>query len=233
MKTLSLLLVLITNSVLYSQTVSIRKDTAILNLEDVSVVGNLVLAKNTSKLKLIELGIVDVTTEAENVTVKASDVNRNPVNVEELTKTQGSATSNTVRHYIINGIGKIWVDVVCIDFKKNIYVTETKLIELVEAVQPDSPNEMSPLAKSIKAVVISYTTNTGKDFETTANNVTSGKFTTVTEANNGNRTLNDITSVRFKRELAAILSPLLGNAVLPNNAANTYQEIAKGFKGVK
>lgn len=222
-----LLLLLLVGAVQAQTTVSITKETALIGLENVRLIGNLVLTSNTKNFKLMEVGIVSITSEASSVTIEAEDINRKALDVKPL------PDIGTTKNYGVEGTGRIWIEVTCIDFPKAIYFRSKKDIELLAVDQPENDISLSVTGKAAKTAIVRYANNMGRDYETTANNVAANRYTTVTQANNATYELTLKTKELFQRDIATIMQPLLGGSTLPASAASTYSEMGKGFLNVK
>jgi len=112
------------------QLVDLSVENAIVGLKDAKIVGGVVIASDVSKMSVEKVAVVKVSTVAENVTLDASDRNRERVEVITIDKTT----------HFVRGKGKIWIDVLAIDFKQNIFLKETKTVELTPPPKPDVPD---------------------------------------------------------------------------------------------
>jgi hypothetical protein len=127
MRTLTLLLLLLFSSEVVAQTVKVEAKTALVGIKNPTLVGGVVVVEDISSMTTTPAAYVTIDTTAENVIVEASDLQRNRIEVITIDKT----------NYLIPAKGKIWVDVLCIDFSKNIFIKETKIVELSPAPEPD------------------------------------------------------------------------------------------------
>lgn len=98
-------------------------------------VGDVVLVQNVDELEGIKLQpavMIKVTTEAANVEVDVTDADRRRVEFTKLEEKEGTSL------YLVSTPGKFWVDVTVIDFERNIYRRDWKVIE-VEKGTPIGP----------------------------------------------------------------------------------------------
>ena len=93
-----------------------------------TAIGDQLFFDSAVDVKTIPVGIVRVDSEAANVEVTVTDINRVPIVVEQLTPSI----------YMIAQSGKFWADVTAIDFLKNIYRRKTVVVE-VGPPQPVPP----------------------------------------------------------------------------------------------
>lgn len=107
---------------------------AITGLEGVEKIGDMLLIANESKPKFESVGLVEVKTEAANVIVNASDINRRKLPTTKL----GPST------YAVLAQGRVWIRVVCIDFIKNIYTDEETEFTIGPPLPPTPPTPPDP-----------------------------------------------------------------------------------------
>jgi hypothetical protein len=116
------------------QLVDLSVENAIVGLKDARLVGGVILSSDVSTMSVEKVAVVKVSTVAENVTIDASDRNRERVEVITIDKTT----------HFVRGSGKIWIDVLAIDFKQNIFLKETKTVELSPPEPPKPPTPPQP-----------------------------------------------------------------------------------------
>ena len=80
------------------------------------------------------VGVIRVDTEASNVEMTVSGADRQPIEPKRLTENV----------YLIERVGKWWVDVTVIDFEKNIYGRKTLLVEVGAGPPPPTPDPPGP-----------------------------------------------------------------------------------------
>lgn len=98
-------------------------------------IGDRVYLRNLQDtISYVNVGLIRVQTEAKNVEVTVSDKDRDPVEVESIAP----------EYYEINKRGKFWVDVIAIDFDKNIYGRKQKVLTVTGRVDPDPPEPDDP-----------------------------------------------------------------------------------------
>lgn len=116
------------------QLTDLSVENAIVGLKDAKVVGGVILASDVSQMSVEKVALVKINTTAENVMVEASDQSRNRVEVITVDKTT----------HFVRGKGKIWVDILAIDFKQNIFLKEMKTVELTPPEPPKPPEPPTP-----------------------------------------------------------------------------------------
>lgn len=96
---------------------------------------------------------------------------------------------------------------------------------------PPSPDTLSPVAKSSREAMQRFVQSMAGNFEQLAKDTP--KYKTVLEASTAANALDVISRNQFKAAMAKVMEPKLGTTDLPADAAQTFNEIAIGFKGVK
>lgn len=94
-------------------------------------------------------------------------------------------------------------------------------------------NLTSKLATDSRDAMVAYSQAVARDCETMATEIRAGKYKTVIEASNAYVSLDTISRAAFKQSMNRIMQPKLGNSVLPTDAAETFVNMAQGFKAVK
>lgn len=123
-------------------------------VDEVTSVGNaVVISGDVSEIALKPAGLITVLTEAANVEVDAEDRDRRRVEVQQLDSSDG------VSRYIIRDSGKFWIDVVAIDFEKNIYKREYGIVLDVPAPAPVGPvvPDVEPPSQILQSYVVDIT----------------------------------------------------------------------------
>jgi len=95
-------------------------------LGKVTQVGELTLVPAMPQITVKPVGVVRVETEAANIEVAVSDAARVPYEPTQL----------DAKTWIINKPGRWWVEVVAIDFAKNIYGRKTAVVDVGESPGP-------------------------------------------------------------------------------------------------
>lgn len=101
-------------------------------LEDGTLIAD---AVSTPSFKPV--GFVRIVSDASNVTIEITDIKREPV--EHTVETNGN-----VRIVKISKSGKFWVEVMAIDFPKNIFQPKTVVIEIPDSPGPGPEPEPGP-----------------------------------------------------------------------------------------
>lgn len=73
--------------------------------------------------------LLAVTTEAANVQLRVSNLNRDPVDFQDLGE----------HRYLLSTAGKQWIDLQVVDFAKNIFFSRQYVVEVKSPVIPDPP----------------------------------------------------------------------------------------------
>lgn len=106
----------------------------------------------------------------------------------------------------------------------------------VDPVDPN-PSPVQPVdsevAKACHDAMVAYSKAVATDYRALAAKAKSGEIKTVIEAGNVATKQDVVSRTAFKQAMAKIMQPKLGNADLPADASTTFDEMAKGFEGVK
>lgn len=114
-----------------------------------SVGDSVIVTGDASGVQLRPCGMITVTTEAANVEIEAEDRDRRMLPVRMLDSSDG------VSRYLIEHAGRVWVDVVAIDFQKNIYRRRSGIVlDIPDAspVVPDGP-DIEPPSPELQSAV--------------------------------------------------------------------------------
>ena len=125
-KALALASVLISSIAFGQLAVKTQSATQVVGLQNAEKIGEGVFVDAGIEIKKTSVVLVIATTDASNITFEASDEKRLPVEFQQLTPTTIS----------IGSAGKTWVDVTCIDFKKNIYDRKTVVVQVDSTPDP-------------------------------------------------------------------------------------------------
>lgn len=115
-------------------TVTSRQARQLIGVENAETIGTGVFVAGGAVVKLEPVVLVEVGTQAANITFEASDASRTPVEFEQLT---GQAIA-------VRRPGKTWVDVTVIDFDQNIYGRKSLVVELGDRPGPVPPIPPDP-----------------------------------------------------------------------------------------
>ena len=128
--------------------------------------GNLIPVAADAKLRSV--GWVSVESEAANIRVSASDVNREPVKVVQVEQSL----------FAVLGSGKVWVEIDCVDFDKKIFEKEQYTLEIPDAPKPDDPSRewKSDSAREADGVLHDLGSYYAEVFRETANRVADGRI---------------------------------------------------------
>lgn len=154
------------------------------------------------------------------------------------TKEEVDGKTETTSKWVVKGEGKYRVTVRAVDvnlgFKKSkiefiIGAVPKPVDPVVDPVLPPVPDNLSPIAKDVRAIGITYLQGMGDDFA----KLSQSKLKTVLEASAENNKLDTVTRKKFKDDMGKVMMPLLGSDQLPLNYPSIFMDISTGFKGVK
>lgn len=100
-------------------------------------------------------------------------------------------------------------------------------------VDPIPDNTLSAVSKESREALKVLVGGMAANFDTLAAETKAGKFKTVLEAGARSDALDLSARGVFKQAMAKVMQPKLGSDVLPGDAAQTFTDIAIGFKGVR
>lgn len=92
---------------------------------------------------------------------------------------------------------------------------------------------LTPTAKASRDAIATLVRNMGLNFDLLAQDTKAGKYKTVTQAAEAGKVADQQSQALFKATMSGIMQPRLGSTDLPADAAQTFSEIASGFKAVK
>jgi hypothetical protein len=233
MKTLySALLVLLLSSTSFSQ-ITISKLTEITNVKTPRIVGTHTVLEvvDLKSIRFQELIVIDIDTTATIVNVQVNNEKGEDVTPEEVIPK---------KQYIIANPGTYKVEVLIIDFKKELYSQRKTTLTIAPLVTPNTEEVLKGTALEVQKVTKAFLLRMSRDFETTSTvtasqiaqaKATNGPYPTVTQSSAAHNILDQATRSEYKMELGKIMSPLLGNAVLPETSPQTFKDISIGIKG--
>lgn len=102
----------------------------------------------------------------------------------------------------------------------------------VDPFVPPDP-ALAGISKDVRQIVVQYAQSMGADYERLAVESKAGRYLKVIDASNAANAYDVATRDAFKRSMGAIMAPRLGVDNLPADAAQTFTEIAIGFRSVK
>ena len=92
------------------------------------------LRKAQQGIDLETVGLIRVQTEAENVSIEVEDIKRDPVPFEKIND----------EYYRISQSGKFWIEVTAIDFTKNLYGKENRVLVVGQSPTPPPTPPIPP-----------------------------------------------------------------------------------------
>ena len=108
------------------------------------LVGKVVTEESDQGTREQKVKILKVTTEASRVVVSADDEKRVPVPVIKMSD----------GFYIVNGIGRVWVTVHCVDFEKQIFDQTQIVMDLPEAEEVKPKSDPPILADGFHVMIV-------------------------------------------------------------------------------
>ena len=103
-------------------------------VEGLRVIGDIPLIPAAATLTQSPVALVEIETQAKNITVEVTDQKRLPVQFQQV-------DADTV---LLSEPGRVWVDVTALDFEANIYARRTIVVEVGDAPEPDEPDDPDP-----------------------------------------------------------------------------------------
>lgn len=104
------------------------------NASQIDKVGDALLVDSSEPLKTKPVGVIVVRTEAANVEVEATDINRMPTEARRLDPST----------WIVEAAGKYWIDVTVFDAPKNIFAKRKAILEIGVGPGPKPPPPPGP-----------------------------------------------------------------------------------------
>lgn len=98
-----------------------------------------------------------------------------------------------------------------------------------DPITPDIPN----LSKEARKAMASFVAGMASDMQSVSKEIASGQLKTVLDVSGFNVKRDIDTRNTFKKTMATILEPRIGNAALPTDAAKVFSEVSIGFGSVK
>ena len=126
--------VLFSTSLFAQLTVESQSAIQLSGLETAETIGTAVFVTSDAAVGKEPVILITADSEAANIAFEVSDLNRTPVEFEQLTP----------RIIVVRSPGKSWVDVTAIDFAKNIYARKLVVIELGDKPDPPDPDKPDP-----------------------------------------------------------------------------------------
>jgi hypothetical protein len=130
----TLLLYLVLTSTVLAQSIVTTNETIVSGLKNVRQIGDYVLVDPESKPEVMPAASITINTEATNISVRFTDKDRRPVPFIRLNDKQ----------YLITQVGSTWVDLIAVDFPKNILVIDQTVVIIEPIVPPEPPKPPTP-----------------------------------------------------------------------------------------
>lgn len=126
MRTLVLFLLLTTQCL--AQSIVVTNETIVTGLNNVRQIGDYLLIDPKSKIDIVPAALVNINVDAANISVRFSDKDRRPVPFVKITEKQ----------YLLTQVGSVWIDLVAVDFPKNVLVLD-QAVAIIEPITPPEP----------------------------------------------------------------------------------------------
>lgn len=187
------------------------------------------LVSDTAAVKSIPVGLLEVKSDSSSVQIRASDPTTKQ-RVELVETSQGS------RLWMWSEPPKIEVKIRVLDWDKRIF-EEWEDVCLIDAVPiPDPTPTPAPnvvdvqLANGATLAAKAFLQRMADDMDAIAGELKAGKVKTVSAAAAVNVERDKIVREQFKKEMATLMQPRLGNADLRPEQASIFNDIGTGFR---
>jgi len=211
------------------------------------IIGDRIIIGDDSKPQISAVAIIKVAS-SEKVRLKARKSLRESAELVKLSEVTDEKSKITTAKYMLAGEGSYLVEAMTVSWDRSIDVEVGKSPQPVDPVVPQPVNPVDPIkpidppipdpslsqvSKEVRAAVVAYSQKVATDYETLATETKAGKYKTVMESGAVAQSKDELARNEFKKSMATIMAPKLGNSQLPTNAPLVFQEIANGFRSVK
>jgi hypothetical protein len=154
--TIFVILVLLSNS-LFSQSISVKSEIAIVNLPNVRVTGGFLKVDSIpDHLEGMVLTTIDVTTTVKDISVEVTDIKRNRIAVRK--------ADETGKSFYITATGEVWIRAKGIDFDTKTFLDEEVSVNIkpltppkpVDPIVPPVPDADVPIKEPGFRVLVTY-----------------------------------------------------------------------------
>lgn len=193
------------------------------------VVGDAIIIGAESKPVVVSASLIEVKGKE-----KYADFDIEAENVTNFSLAEMQPVDDT--HWLLRGTGKYRVSAIAFgpSLGKDRLIVELTNEPPKPPAPPDpTPGELSQVSKDSRAAMQAFVQSMAGNFDQLASETRLSKFKTVLDASNAANSLDVLSRSQFKAAMAKVMQPKLGSAELPADAAQTFEEIAIGFKGVK
>ena len=226
----SLLLMLLLSEVAFPQDLQVVAKTRfkIIGLTNPGVIaGDLV--SDTAAVKSIPVGLLEVRSDASEVRISAKDPTTKE-RVELVETSQGS------RLWLWSDPPKIEVKIRVLDWEKRIFEEWEDVCLIDSTPTPDptptpAPNVVdAQLANGSEIAAKTFLQRMADDMDAIAGELKSGKVKTVSQAAAANIEKDKLVREQFKKDMAKLMQPRLGNADLKPEQSTIFNDIGAGFR---
>lgn len=129
---------------------------------------------------------------------------------------------------------KVNVEITYIDTDGNL-ASDDRAIEIPDDPEPTptpAPHANDPeFVKATRGIVTEFVRSMANDWELTAKGVRDGKYKSLVDAANDNKTRDDKTRLLFLQSMSKIMQPKLGNGPITKDSDKVFDDLATGFRG--
>lgn len=185
------------------------------------------LVSDTAAVKSIPVGLLEVKSDASEVRISAKDPTTKE-RVELIETSQGS------RLWLWSDPPKIEVKIRVLDWEKHIFDEWEDVCLIDSAPIPDptpAPNVVdAQLANGSTLAAKTFLQRMADDMDAIAGELKAGKVKTVSQAAAANVEKDKLVRDQFKKDMALLMQPRLGNADLKPEQSTIFNDIGAGFR---
>lgn len=187
------------------------------------------LVSDTAAVKSIPVGLLEVKSDASEVRISAKDPTTKE-RVELIETSQGS------RLWLWSDPPKIEVKIRVLDWEKHIFDEWEDVCLIDSAPIPDpsptpAPNVVdAQLANGSTLAAKTFLQRMADDMDAIAGDLKAGKVKTVSQAAAANVEKDKLVRDQFKKDMATLMQPRLGNADLKPEQSTIFNDIGAGFR---
>lgn len=218
-----LLLLLIATTCNAQLQVDVTSGYRIEGLKDVKVLADGKLISSTAPTGVLPQGIITIA-GTKSAVVRAYDSKTHDRAILEKTGQFSYAWTSPK---------KIDVEITYVDEMGNLSPYDTTVELPDDPVQPTPAPDAndSDFVKATRGIVTEFVKGMASDWELTAKGIREGKYKTLVDAANDNKTRDDKTRLLFKQQLSKIMQPKLGDGPITKDSDKVFDDLATGFRG--
>lgn len=187
------------------------------------------LVSDTAAVKSIPVGLLEVKSDSSSVQVRATD----PTTKQRVDLVE---TSSGSRLWMWTEPPKIEVKIRVLDWDKRIFEEWEDVCLIDSAPTPDPTPTPAPnvvdvqLANGSTLAAKSFLQRMADDMDAIAGELKAGKVKTVSQAAAANVEKDKLVRDQFKKDMATLMQPRLGNADLKPEQSTIFNDIGAGFR---